>query len=380
MVSLPLSARRMEIQAPRLVEAGAGQGLCLAMNSRERILAAIQHEKVDRVPTDIWATPEVWQKLREYFGAEADIRAALHIDGIAGVGPKYIGPPPAAPPGETADFWGRRWRKVSYGCGEYDEQVFYPLADAATVDDLERYRWPSADWFDYSEMRAKASVARRKQAVMCGYMAPFYYHTLLRGLETALMDPLLRPDLTRHLLRRLCDFFYEHHLRMFETCAGLIDLTQVTDDFGTQTGPMMSLATFREFYRPHMQRFIDLAHGFGLKVFHHDDGAIRDFIPDLIDMGIDILNPVQWTCPGMELEGLKRDFGQALCFHGGVDNQRVLAFGSPAAVRAEVRHCIDVLASDRTGYILAPCHNLQAISPVTNIIAMYDEAWRYGRF
>jgi len=82
----------------------------------------------------------------------------------------------------------------------------------------------------------------------------------------------------------------------------------------------------------------------------------------------------------MELEGLKRDFGDYLCFHGGVDNQRILSFGTPEEVRAEVRHCIDALASDQTGYILAPCHNIQAVSPVENIIAMYDEAWGYGEF
>ncbi len=96
-----------------------------------------------------------------------------------------------------------------------------------------------------------------------------------------------------------------HHLRMFESCAGLIDLAQVTDDLGSQTGPLISLETFREFYKPHMQRFIDLCHGFGIKVFHHDDGAIRTFLPDLVEMGIDILNPVQWVCPGMELDGIE---------------------------------------------------------------------------
>ena len=135
-----------------------------------------------------------------------------------------------------------------------------------------------------------------------------------------------------------------------------------------------------ELRKPHLQRFIDLCHGFGIKVFHHDDGAIREFLPDLVDMGIDILNPIQHVCPGMGMEGLKRDFGDKLCFHGAIDNQQVLPFGTPEDVRAEVRYAIDALASDQTGYILAPCHNLQAVTPVENIIAMYDEAGKYGRF
>ncbi|MEM2885644.1 MAG: uroporphyrinogen decarboxylase family protein, partial [Thermoproteota archaeon] len=227
---------------------------------------------------------------------------------------------------------------------------------------------------------AKAGRERRKQAVMCGYMAIFFQHNKLRGLEKSLVDPLARPEFTRHLLDRIADFLYGQHLRMFEACDGLIDVTQVTDDFGTQVGPMISLEVFREFYKPHMRRFVDLAHGFGIKVFHHDDGAIRPFIPDLVEVGIDVLNPLQHNCPGMELEGLKRDFGSELCFHGGVDNQRVLAFGTPEEVREEVRRCIDALACDGTGYVLAPCHNIQALTPVESIVAMYDEAQKYGKF
>ena len=110
------------------------------------------------------------------------------------------------------------------------------------------------------------------------------------------------------------------------------------------------------------------------------DGSIRAFLPSLVDMGIDILNPVQWTCADMDMAELKREFGHKIAFHGAVDNQQILPFGTPEEVRAEVRHCIDALASDGTGYMLAPCHNLQAVSPVENIIAMYDEAWNYGKF
>ncbi len=350
------------------------------MDSRERVLAAMNLEKLDRVPTDIWATEEVWDKLRQHFGADADLYSALHIDGIANLTPKYVGPPlPEMPTGESTDYWGMRHRPVDYGTGVYMEQYFYPLAEAKTIDDVEQYQWPSADWFDFSEMPAAAKAAREKQAVMAGYMIPFHQHTLLRGLAQSLMDPHDDAELTHHIIARLSDFFYEYHLRMFEMCAGLIDVSQVTDDFGSQTGLLISPETFRTFYRPQMQRFIDLCHSFGIKVFHHDDGAIRPLLPDLVEMGIDILNPVQANCPGMEMEGLKRDFGQDICFHGAIDNQEILPFGSPEEVRAEVRHALDALASDGTGYILAPCHNLQAVTPVDNIIAMYDEAHNYGK-
>ena len=350
------------------------------MNSRERMLAVVNHEKPDRLPTDIWATAETWENLRGHFGADADLGAVLHVDGIAGAGAKYVGPPlPEAGEGESVDYWQNRYRRVAYADGVYSERIHDPLAEAQSLDDLEAYQWPSPDWFDYSQMRPAAQAARERQALMVGYMAPFYQHNKLRGLEQSLIDPLLEPELTHHLLGRMCEFIHEHHRRMFEACEGLIDLTQVTDDYGTQHGPMISLEVFREFYRPHLKRFIDLAKSFGIKVFHHDDGAVREFLPDLVEMGIDVLNPIQWRCPGMEIDGLKRDFGDAVCFHGGIDNQQTLPFGSEEDVRAEVRRCIDVLAADHTGYVVSPCHNIQANTPVENIIAMYDEAHQYGK-
>lgn len=350
------------------------------MNARERMLAAIQHQPVDRVPTDIWATREVWDKLRAHFGEGVDIMAALHIDGMAGVGAEYIGPPPpSCPEGESVDYWGIRRKTVAYETGTYDEQMVNPLAAATSIDDLDNYPWPRADWFDYSKMREQAQERRQDRVLACGYMAPFYFHNLLRGLEQSLIDPLESPAFTHELLRRISDFFHDHHRRMFEACEGLIDVAQVTDDLGSQAGPLIGLDLYREFYGPHHKRFIDLCHEFGIKVFHHDDGSCRTFLPDLVAMGIDILNPIQWRCPGMDMAELKSEFGSRICFHGAIDNQQTLPFGTPEEVRAEVRRCIDTLAGDGTGYILAPCHNIQAVSPVENILAMYDEAYRYGR-
>jgi uroporphyrinogen decarboxylase len=349
------------------------------MNSRERVLAAINREPVDRVPTDIWATEEVWCLLEGEFGSREATRTALHIDGIASIEPEYTGPPlPDVPEGETIDFWGMKTIRQNHSGGIYDEQYFFPLAEATTIEDLDRYAWPTTDWFDYSNLRRDAEAAGEAQVVMCGYMAPFFFHNKLRGLEQSLMDPLCDPQLTHEIIERISDFFYEHHRRMFIAADGLIDIAQVTDDLGSQTGPLISPELYETFYASQHQRFIDLCHEFGIKVFHHDDGSCRRFLPLLIDMGIDVLNPIQWTCPGMEMPALKRDFGDRICFHGAIENQRVMPFGTPEEVRAEVRHCIDALASDGTGYILAPCHNLQGNTPLANIIALYDEAWRYG--
>ena len=357
------------------------------MNSRERVWAAINHQPVDRVPTDIWATPEVWDMLTGKYGSEERAKQELHIDGIKDIRPDYIGPPIANCTDDAGvdckvyyGIWGAGLKWMGHGTGRYLEQTNYPFAWMESMEDLEKAQFPNLDWFDYAGMRKVAERLHPDHVIISGYMAPVYMHNLLRGMEMSLMDPMLEPEFTHLMLEKVCDYTYEYHRRIFETCEGLIDISQVTDDLGSQSGPMMSLGMYREFYAPHHQRFIGLCREFGIKVFHHDDGSMREFLPDLIESGIDILNPVQWSCPGMELDGLKKDFGRDVCFHGGIENQRILPFGTPEEVRQEVRNCIDALACDHTGYILAPCHNLQSITPIENIIAMYDEAWNYGKF
>jgi uroporphyrinogen decarboxylase len=126
-----------------------------------------------------------------------------------------------------------------------------------------------------------------------------------------------------------------------------------------------------------MKRMIDLVHGAGVFVFHHNDGGVRRIIPDMIEAGIDILNPIQWRCRGMEREGLKKDFGAKLVFHGGMDNQKTLPFGTVSDVRKEVEENLAILGRGG-GYILAPCHNVQVVSPAENIVALYEAGYALG--
>jgi uroporphyrinogen decarboxylase len=263
------------------------------------------------------------------------------------------------------------YRKQTYATGVYSEQVHFPLAKAETIADLKAFPWPSPDWYDYSVIPARAA-GYPGRAIMCGYTAVFYWHNKLRGLELSLMDLALRPEFSRHLIRRITDSFLEYHSRCFEAAGRYIDLTQVTDDFGSQTGLLISQRMFEEYYRVGMQQGIDLAKRHGIRVFHHDDGAIYPLIPTLLDMGIDVLNPIQWRCKGMDRDAIGRDFGGRVCFHGGVDNQATLPFGTAEDVRQEVAYNLHTLGRDGTGYILAPCHNIQANTPIENILAMYQ--------
>jgi len=123
-----------------------------------------------------------------------------------------------------------------------------------------------------------------------------------------------------------------------------------------------------------VERAIDLAKSYGLLVFHHDDGDMRLLLPTLVEMGIDVLNPVQWRCGGWDLAGLKESYGHRICFHGAVDNQQTLPHGTPDDVWTEVRWLIKTLGRDHTGFIVGPCHNLQPVTPVQNIVALYEAA------
>jgi uroporphyrinogen decarboxylase len=150
----------------------------------------------------------------------------------------------------------------------------------------------------------------------------------------------------------------------------------VAEDMGSQEDLIYSPEQIKEFFIPWMKKMIKLSHDADVFVFHHSDGAVRKIIPDMIKAGIDVLNPLQWRCKGMDREGLKRDFGSKLIFHGGVDNQQTLPFGTVADVRAEVLENLRIFGS---GYILAPCHNIQAVSPAENVVALYQTVWEYEK-
>ncbi len=156
-----------------------------------------------------------------------------------------------------------------------------------------------------------------------------------------------------------------------------IDLVFISDDLGTQESQLISLSAWQEHLQPRLTRWCDLIHSHGKKVLFHTDGAACNFIPHLIESGVDVLNPIQHICPGMERSALKRDFGDMLIFHGGVENQHVLPHGTKDDVRREVRTCLETLGAGG-GYIPSSCHNIQAGTPPENVIAMIEtvQTWK----
>jgi len=297
----------------------------------------------------------------------------LHVDRAIHASPRYVGPPVP----EDADVFGCRFQHVNYGTGAYRECVYHPLAKFQSVEEIERsYHWPDPDWWDYSEI-AKQVVEWEKYPAWGGGSEPFLTYKNLRGQEQAFLDLVLHPEIVHYCVEKLFDLCYQNTRRIYEQVPGKVLLTGIGEDLGSQEDLMYSPGQIREFLLPGNKRIIELIHQAGAYVLFHSDGAIRKILPLLIEAGIEILDPVQWRCRGMERRALKRDFGDQLVFHGAMDNQYTLAFGSKEEVRKEVIDNLQILGQGG-GYILGPCHNIQPVSPIENIVTMYETAYAEG--
>jgi uroporphyrinogen decarboxylase len=369
------------------------------MTPRERWQAVLAHKQADRVPMDYWSTPEFSAKLIRHLGLSAksepelvaDLKfslcdnnlrpsegfaclrralAQLDVDFMVKLAPRYVGPALAP----DTDEFGCRHREVSYGAGTYDETVSHPLSAFDSVEAIERsYRWPEPEWWDYSTVAAQAKDWVH-HPLQCGGSEPFMVYKDLRGEEQAYTDLRRNPAIVHYCMDRLFELAWQRTRRMLEQLpSGLLLFCYVAEDMGFQSGLLMSPAHIREFLLPGMTRMVELAREYKALVFHHNDGAIARVLPDLVELGIQILNPIQWRSAGMDRAALKRDWGDRLVFHGAMDNQQTLPFGTVEDVREEVRDNIRMLGASG-GYILAPCHNLQPITPVENVIAMYETA------
>lgn len=344
------------------------------MSPRERWLAVLEGAQPDRIPTDIWYTQEFLDRLLAYLHCDfEDMRARLHIDGTHELAGRYAGPP--LPHG--TDVWGITYRPMDYGSGVYNEAASHPLAQYDSVDAIEaNYPWPNPDWWDYSHLAAEAAQ-HADRALRGGGTEPFLLYKHLRGETQAFLDLLEHPDITHYCIEKIVSIQWEATRRIFESVPGQVTLTYVAEDLGGQEGLMFSIDQIRTFILPYLARVIELARDHGVYVFFHSDGAIRAIIPDLIAAGIHVLNPIQWRCAGMDRERLKQDFGGHIAFHGAMDNQQTLPFGSVEDVRAEVLDNLRIFGADGR-YFLAPCHNIQAITPPENVVAMYETAYAYG--
>jgi uroporphyrinogen decarboxylase len=269
-------------------------------------------------------------------------------------------------------------RPATFGSGSYDEIDYYPLGGAQDPSDVARHRWPCTAWFDYEVLpeRIAQAQASGERCLMVSNGNIFESAWYLRGFERMLEDLVLRPELARAILERVADFQVAHFACMLEAAAGGVDLAFTADDVAGQNGPLMSAALWEEFVKPHHVRLNQAIHGFGVRVIYHSDGAVMDLVDGLVDMGIDVLQALQFSAAHMDPAALKARHGDRLSFEGGVSVQTTLPFGTPEQVRSEVEELIRVLGRGG-GYVLGPSHAIQAGTPPENVLAMFDAALSY---
>lgn len=346
------------------------------MNSKERILAALNHETPDRVPATFNAVTETWENLKKHFSVETyeEVEEKLEIDTRCMSIPPYIGPELKTYTGDNGEEihthpFGHRYEMKWNGIEYNAHTIYHPLRGIETMEQLNAFDgWPKADDFDYNYV-TEFCKRHPDKAIKIGWPGPYQTFLEMFPAEDFYMLMALNPELVKAMLRKWNDFITDMYERMFIAGGGAIDILQVCDDYGTQISLLFSPSMWQEFFADNTRELVNLTHKYGAKYIQHSCGAVRDIIPMLIECGVDGLEPLQKVV-GLEPEGLKKDFGDNLCFQGGIDTQHLLPLGTAEEVRAETETIIAQL-DKQGGYILAPSQTFEADIPVQNILALY---------
>jgi uroporphyrinogen decarboxylase len=381
------------------------------MNSRERIIAALNHQESDRVPFDLagttWTgiTNGAYQKLRAFLGKDPDqpnwsdviqqivipseeILEALEIDTrglfpltshnwdvyqkLTDIGDRW----------EYYDEWGftHHFPKTD---GFWFSIVRHPMKSVVPeVNEIIKYNWPDAS--DKARIKGLRDQAIRYKeegriVLLKGLCAGiFEMQQRFRGVDNALVDPFLYPEFSDSLIGKIADLKIEFWKMALTELHDVVDIIAEADDYGTQESQLIDPEHFRIFYKPHISRIINSIkqNAPKAKIMFHSCGNVRPLLPDFIEMGIDVLNPVHINAAGMEPYQLKKDFGKDIVFWGGgVDTQKILAYGTTEEVSCDVRKNLDAFAPGG-GFVFAAVHNIQAEVPPQNIIAMWESLWK----
>jgi len=372
------------------------------MTHRERVLAALNHEETDRVPMDLSGTLSTslfipaYENLKKYLGNEhqtqigwmrqqlvkpddsilekfdIDTRPLL-LGNYKGGSARHIDE------NTMVDIWGTTWRKEVDG--------HYLDVDGPFVKKEPEIKLPEAhDWPDpdneglYEGLKERAETLRKTTdfAIVLDLGIGIVTRCqFVRGFLDFLIDLIKNPQFAVRLMNIVADIWIRVAENALEEVGHNVGVVFWGDDYGMQQGPLMRPQIFRDLVKPVTKRMVDAAKSKNeVKVLFHSCGSVFDFIEDFVEIGIDALNPVQIRAHHMEPEKLKDQFGKKISFWGDIDTQHVLPFGTPQAVRAEVRRIIDCMAKGG-GYVLASVHNIQRKVPAENIVAMFEEGRSY---
>ena len=349
------------------------------MNSKERVLAAARREQTDRPPTGLRCTPEAWKALREHLGVATndDVLDALDVD-LRWIPLPFVGPAErSAITLSTAgtDFWGCHMREVENDFNTYIEFDRHPLAGVQTVEDVANYDWPCLDWWDYPAIQDQVKAASRREPRACMFFAGGAFETpwYMLGMEQFMIDLYERPEIVDAICSRVEEYYRERALRVLDSANGGIDIVGSGGDIGGQRGMLLNPELWREKIKPHSGRLISTFKDMGLATFYHSCGSVSPVIDDFIELGLDILDPVQVGAEGMVPAELSSVFGDRISFHGAIDEVNLLPHSTADEVYDETRRVIEVLGQNN-GYIVAPSHQVQGDTPPENVVAIYAAA------
>ncbi len=375
------------------------------MNSRERVLTALNHQEPDRTPRDIGSTTttginfKAYQSLKRYLQfpnpdsfefmsaralvakVEQEIidRFKLDVLPISSASASIV--PQLDENRAYIDRWGVE-RKLPRDGGHY--YVSHPpLAGMESIADLQDFAWPQPET-DFSELalQAKDLYENTDKALVLNLSIGFMHQSqFMRGYDNWLMDLVSEPVLAGYYMDRIIDIWIAESEKLIEATKGLAHVVTYTDDVAFQNGPMMSKRMYDLLIKPRQKRIIEFLKKSGMKVFLHSCGSIVTLLEGYIDMGVDIINPVQVSAKGMgETALLKEKYGKDLVFWGAIDTQDILPHATPKKVKEEVWKRLDDLTADG-GYVLACVHDIQEEVPPENICAVFEAAdeWEMKR-
>ena len=355
------------------------------MNSKERALTAFAHQQPDRVPIDYLYNTGIDRRLKQHFGLapgdDEGLRLKLGVDfrnlgGVAYTGPRLF----AENPDRIINEWGIRTRWVEHDSGGYWDYCDFLLKDA-TLETIANWPFPSPDDYDYSSVEPFCRRYSPYCVVAGGAGIPDIINNsgMVWTMEKVLINIATDEPAFQVYLDRKLAVLYEIWARILEKGKGKIDLFSMGEDLGTQIGPMISLKLFRAFFRPRIQKFIDLAKSYSLPVMFHSCGSSSWVFDDFIEMGINVMDTLQPEAKNMQAAYLKDRFGQKLAFHGCISTAGAVAFGTAAETVTHAREVLEVMMPGG-GYAFSPSHQLQDNSPTENVVALYEAAHQYGRY
>jgi uroporphyrinogen decarboxylase len=367
---------------------------------------ALNHEEPDRVPVDLGGRQttfmvETYNRMKNHLGlndlptevmshkwqtayVDEQILKRFSVD-CRHIRPSIKPEPEFSETGNAKVTFVDEWGVKRIIDGGYASIIEYPL-QTATLEDLEAYDWPNpAEIFNYSSIRIQAARlhSEGKYAIVGNMGSPgniFEQSWYLRGLTEFFMDLVDNKEFAHALMARITEIRKQNAEYFLREVGDYLDVFQLADDLAMQNGPYMSPELYREMIKPHqIELFGFVKERTPAKVYYHSCGSITGLLDDLIDVGVDILNPVQVSAEGMQTDRLKHRFGDRLSFWGAIDTTEVLPNRTADDVRHEVRRVIHDLAPGG-GFVLASVHNLQPDIPPENILAMFDAAAQYGKY